>query len=135
MIQARCSYCALYFSFCCISSTSDHQAFDPAGWGPLLREPDAYLSPIFPSGGPGGADTGGTYSSCSCEPLLSPAPLSSTPLSFPTSPPSHPPFSIFSFLFLLPSASPSDILDFAILAKGNKEMLGSAFRPGRLGMK
>jgi len=36
-------FCALYFSYCCISSTSDHQAFNPAGWGPLLREPDAYL--------------------------------------------------------------------------------------------
>ena len=35
MIQVQCIYCALYF--CChhISSTSDHQAFDPRDWGPL----------------------------------------------------------------------------------------------------
>ena len=26
---------ALYFYDYCISSTSDHQAFDPGGWGPL----------------------------------------------------------------------------------------------------
>ena len=35
MIQAGYIYCALYFYYHYISSTSDRQAFDPAGWGPL----------------------------------------------------------------------------------------------------
>ena len=35
MIQAHCIYCALYFCYCYISSTSDHQALDPRGWGTL----------------------------------------------------------------------------------------------------
>ena len=36
-IQARSIYCALYFYYYYISSTSDHQALDPRGWGPLSR--------------------------------------------------------------------------------------------------
>ena len=34
----RCGLGALYFYYYCIniSSTSDHQALDPGGWGPLL---------------------------------------------------------------------------------------------------
>ena len=32
MIQAHYIYCALYFSFYYICSTSDHQALDPRGW-------------------------------------------------------------------------------------------------------
>ena len=35
MIQAHCFYCTLYFCYCYISSTSDHQALDPRGWGTL----------------------------------------------------------------------------------------------------
>lgn len=57
-----------------------------AGWGPAKREPGRRLSPIFPS------CTGGTCSSCSCEPLLSPAPLLPLPL------PPHLLFKFFSFL-------------------------------------
>ena len=34
MIQAHCIYCTLYFYYYYISSTSDHQALDPGGWGP-----------------------------------------------------------------------------------------------------
>ena len=34
MIQVHYIYCALYFHYYYyISSTSDHQAFDPGGWG------------------------------------------------------------------------------------------------------
>ena len=36
MIQAHYIYCALNFYFYYISSTSDHQALDPRGWGPQL---------------------------------------------------------------------------------------------------
>ena len=36
MIQAHYIYWALYFYCYYISSTSDHQALDPGGWGPLL---------------------------------------------------------------------------------------------------
>ena len=35
MIQVHYLYCALYFYYYYISSTSDHQALDPGGWGPL----------------------------------------------------------------------------------------------------
>ena len=35
MIQAHYIYYALYFYYYYISSTSDHQALDPGGWGPL----------------------------------------------------------------------------------------------------
>ena len=35
MIQAYYTYCVLYFYYYDISSTSDHQALDPGGWGPL----------------------------------------------------------------------------------------------------
>ena len=34
MIQVHYTYCTLYFCYF-ISSTSDHQALDPRGWGPL----------------------------------------------------------------------------------------------------
>ena len=34
-IQAHYTYCAFYFYYYCTSSTSDHQALDPGGWGPL----------------------------------------------------------------------------------------------------
>ena len=37
MIQVHYIYCALYFYYYYISSTSDHQALDPGGWGPCLR--------------------------------------------------------------------------------------------------
>ena len=36
MIQVHYVYCALYFYYYYISSTSDHQALDPRGWGPLV---------------------------------------------------------------------------------------------------
>ena len=36
MIQVPYIYCALNFYCYHISSTSDHQAIDPRGWGPLL---------------------------------------------------------------------------------------------------
>ena len=35
MIKANSIYRALYFYYYYISSTSDHQALDPGGWGPL----------------------------------------------------------------------------------------------------
>ena len=34
--QVHYIYCALNFHYYYISSTSDHQALDPGGWGPLL---------------------------------------------------------------------------------------------------
>ena len=37
MIQAHYVYCALYFHYYYISSTSDHLALDPGGWEPLLK--------------------------------------------------------------------------------------------------
>ena len=36
MIQAHGIYCAFSFRYYYISSTSDHQALDPGGWGPLV---------------------------------------------------------------------------------------------------
>ena len=36
MIQVHYIPCALYFYYYYISSTSDHQALDPRGWGPLI---------------------------------------------------------------------------------------------------
>ena len=36
MIQVHYFYCALYFYYCCISSTSGRQALDPGVWGPLI---------------------------------------------------------------------------------------------------
>ena len=36
MIQAHYINCTLYFYYYYISSTSDHQASDPGGWGPLI---------------------------------------------------------------------------------------------------
>ena len=35
MIQVHYIYYALYFYYYHISSTSDHEALDPGGWGPL----------------------------------------------------------------------------------------------------
>ena len=35
MIQTHCTHCALPFCYYYISSTSDHQALDPRGWGTL----------------------------------------------------------------------------------------------------
>ena len=35
MIQEHYMYCALYFYYYSISSTSDHQALDPGDWGGL----------------------------------------------------------------------------------------------------
>ena len=37
MIQVHYIYCALYFYYYCISSTSDHEALYPGGWGCLLQ--------------------------------------------------------------------------------------------------
>ena len=37
VIQVHYIYCALYFFYYYISSTLDHQAFDPGGWRCLLR--------------------------------------------------------------------------------------------------
>ena len=36
MIQAYHIYCVLYFYYYYMSYTSDHQALDPGGWGPLI---------------------------------------------------------------------------------------------------
>ena len=36
MIQEHYIYCALYFYYYYISSTSDHQALYPGGWGPIV---------------------------------------------------------------------------------------------------
>ena len=36
MIQAHYIHCALYFYYYYNRSTSDHQALDPRGWGPLI---------------------------------------------------------------------------------------------------
>ena len=36
MIQVHYVHCALYFYYYYISSTSDHQALDTRGWGPLM---------------------------------------------------------------------------------------------------
>jgi len=49
MIQVHCIYCALHFYYYYISSTSDHQALDPRGWGLL-----SYRIPLDlrPSTGP-----------------------------------------------------------------------------------
>ena len=35
MIQVHYIYCALYFYYYYIRSTSDHQALGPGSWGPL----------------------------------------------------------------------------------------------------
>ena len=45
MIQVHYTYCALYFYYYYISSTSNHQALDPGGWGPC--------STVFSSDSPG----------------------------------------------------------------------------------
>ena len=36
MIPEHCMYYVLYFDYYYISSTSDHQALDPRGWGPWV---------------------------------------------------------------------------------------------------
>ena len=38
MTEVYYIHCALYFYYCYISSTSDHQTLDPGGW-----EPPAYI--------------------------------------------------------------------------------------------
>ena len=37
MIRVPYIYCALYFCYYYISSTSDHQTLDLGGWGPLIK--------------------------------------------------------------------------------------------------
>ena len=37
MIQAHYIYCVVYLYFYYVSSTLDHHALDPEGWGPLSR--------------------------------------------------------------------------------------------------
>jgi len=43
-------FCALYFYYYYINSTSDHQALDPRGWGPLpvILNPTCLLWPGIP---------------------------------------------------------------------------------------
>ena len=36
MIQVHYIYCILYFYYYYIISTSEHQALDPGGWGPMI---------------------------------------------------------------------------------------------------
>ena len=38
LIQSHYIYCMLYFYYYHISSTSDHQALDVRGWGPLVNK-------------------------------------------------------------------------------------------------
>ena len=47
MIQEHYISCVLYFCYDCISSTSDHQALDPGGWGPLLIPSNPGVNPIY----------------------------------------------------------------------------------------
>ena len=49
MIQVRYTYCALYFYYYCISSTSDHQTLDPGGWGALSTSFHSLESPLLPT--------------------------------------------------------------------------------------
>ena len=42
MIQVWYGYCALYFYYYCIGSTSQYQASDPGGWGPLIGSTSQY---------------------------------------------------------------------------------------------
>ena len=46
MIQVHYMYCALYFYYYQISSTSDHQALDPGGWGPLPYITSQFVIPL-----------------------------------------------------------------------------------------
>ena len=48
MIQGHYIYCALYFYYYYISSTSDHQALDPGGRGPLMLRTLLGSFPTFP---------------------------------------------------------------------------------------
>ena len=48
-IQVDYIYWALYFYYYYISSTSDHQALDPGGWGPLLLVCMSLVFPHFPT--------------------------------------------------------------------------------------
>ena len=53
IIQVHYIYCAVYFYYYYISPTSDHQALDPGGWGPLLykvvgiRDVQEFLCKVF----------------------------------------------------------------------------------------
>ena len=47
MIQAHFIFCALYFYYCYMSSTSDQQVLDPGGWGPLAKIPVLNLRALF----------------------------------------------------------------------------------------
>ena len=47
MIQVHYIYYALYFYVYYISSTSDHQALDPRGWGPLFYSESLTLGSTF----------------------------------------------------------------------------------------
>ena len=53
MIRVHYMYRVLYFCYYYISSTSDHQALDLGGWGPLLQQVKAntVLKPDYPVGG------------------------------------------------------------------------------------
>ena len=48
MIQGHYIYCALYFYYSYISSTSDHQALDLGGRGPLMLRTLLGSFPTFP---------------------------------------------------------------------------------------
>ena len=50
MIQTRYIYCAFYFYYY-ISSTSDHQALGPRGWGPLHKRVSPSVSELKASQG------------------------------------------------------------------------------------
>ena len=43
MIQGHYIYCACYFYYYYISSTSDHQAFDPGGWGSMVTHSHQFI--------------------------------------------------------------------------------------------
>ena len=47
MIQAHFIFCSLYFYYCYMSSTSDQQALDPGGWGPLAKISVLNLRAVF----------------------------------------------------------------------------------------
>ena len=57
MIQAHYMYCALYFCYYYINSTSDHQAVDPRGLGPLTYRTLEKCSPALLWVGGGEAHT------------------------------------------------------------------------------
>ena len=43
MIQGHYIYCAFYFYYYYISSTSDHQALDPGGWGSMVIQSHQFI--------------------------------------------------------------------------------------------